>query len=242
MHRLIDHISYWRMLAAGIVALAPVMVSCEKEDAMSAPAPANIQTVPYQDTLRGVITENTLLINNRTWYIDGLVYVSNEATLTIEQGTVIKVVTGKRETIQPRLNGGLVITRGAKIMARGTPVRPIHFTVTDSSDNSHNAWCGMMLLGRAPVKKTPARQGTLILPSGNGLAYGGDIPEDSSGVLEYIRFDYLQIPPNKIKKTQQRSLQPGLLLLGTGSHTIVKDVVMRPVSHEHHLKQEEHLP
>jgi|GEM_PF-722122 len=242
MYRLIDHIRCWRVPAAGIIALAAVMVSCEKDDVISAPAPANIQTVPYQDTLRGVITENTLLINNRTWYIDGLVYVSNEATLTIEQGTVIKVVTDKKENVQPHLHGGLVITRGAKIMARGTPARPVHFTVTDSSDQCHNAWSGIMLLGRAPVEKALVRPGTLILPSGSGLAYGGNMPDDSSGVLEHIRFDYLQVAIDKVKKAQQASLQPGLLLLGTGSRTIVKDVVIRPVSRLHQLKREEHLP
>ncbi len=243
MHRLNDRMKCWRIPAMGVIAMVAVIASCKK-DAELGPASAatNIQTVPYQDTLRGVITENTLLINNRTWYVDGLVYVSNEATLTIEQGTVIKVLTDKKQNPQPYLNGGLVITRGAKIMARGTAARPIRFTVTDSSDHNRNAWCGIMLLGRAPVKTTAGMPGTLMLPSGNGLAYGGAMPEDSSGVLQYIYFDYLNVPSNTLKNPQQKPLPPGLILLGTGSSTIVKDVVMRPVNRLQDLKKEEHLP
>jgi hypothetical protein len=227
----------------GVIALVAVIASCKKDAELGPASTAtNIQTVPYQDTLRGVITENTLLINNRTWYVDGLVYVSNEATLTIEQGTVVKVLANKKHDLLPYLNGGLVITRGAKIMARGTAARPIQFTLTDSFDHNRDAWSGIMLLGRAPVKTAAGMPGTLMLPSGNGLTYGGTMPEDSSGVLQYIYFDYLNVPSKTLKQPKQKPLPPGLILLGTGSRTVVKDVVMRPVNHLQHLKKEEHLP
>ncbi len=49
-----------------------------------------------------------------------IVYVSNNATLTIEPGTVIR---GDYETC-----GTLVITKGAKIIAEGIETDPIVYT------------------------------------------------------------------------------------------------------------------
>ena len=103
---------YALILCAGITA-------CEKDDKISK-AP-HVVMVPATDTLPAVIAENTLLTNTHTWFIKDWVYVTNEATLTIEPGAIIKIIR-KKDT-----NGGLLITRGAKIIARGLPDWPVLF-------------------------------------------------------------------------------------------------------------------
>ncbi|HEY1164503.1 MAG TPA: hypothetical protein VGE90_05030 [Chitinophaga sp.] len=183
------------IICAGIAA-------CEKEEHISAAPQVSTVMIPMRDTLPPVIAENTLLTNTHPWYIAGWVYVSNEATLTIEPGTIIKI-TGKEDT-----GAGLVITRGAKIMARGLNDWPILFQL----NNDTRSWSGIVLLGKAP-QKTP-------YPN-SAWAYGGELPDDSSGVLQHIR-----IVTNPCKNdVAGKQLQNGLLLLGAGRKTVVKDVV-----------------
>lgn len=193
-----------RYFTAGVkcILLLCVLFSCEKEE--KAPVIPKVGTVmiPMRDTLPPVIAENTLLTNTHPWYIAGWVYVSNEATLTIEPGTVIKI-TAKEDT-----GAGLVVTRGARIMARGLNDWPILFQVNDAT----RSWSGIVLLGKAPQKEP--------YPN-SGWAYGGELPDDSSGVLQHIR---IVTHPHKCN-VAGKQLQNGLLLLGAGRKTVVKDVV-----------------
>src|SRR5688572_1724402 len=75
------------------------------------------------------ITVNTNISTNTNWTkdnsytLEGRVFVTNNTTLTIEAGTVIK---GRVRAAQDA--SALVIARGAKIMAEGTPAAPIIFT------------------------------------------------------------------------------------------------------------------
>ena len=68
----------------------------------------------------GEITANTTWTNSNVYFMQGFVYVKNNATLTIEPGTIIKGDKGTK--------AALIITRGAKIIADGTPQLPIVFT------------------------------------------------------------------------------------------------------------------
>jgi hypothetical protein len=181
------------------------IIACEKDEHLSEVAQVNTMMIPMRDTLPPVIAENTLLTNTHPWYIAGWVYVSNEATLTIEPGTVIRIA-GEKEA-----GAGLVITRGAKIMARGFSNWPILFQLTDTSPR----WSGIVLLGRAPQKKPyTAVESIASAAQTSGWAYGGELPDDSSGVLQHIR---IVTDPGQIKD--------GLLLLGVGRKTVLKDVV-----------------
>lgn len=192
---------WFLVICAGIIA-------CEKDEHVPEVPQVNTVMIPMQDTLPSVITENTLLTNTHPWYIAGWVYVSNEATLTIEPGTVIEI------TAQKDAGAGLVITRGAKIMASGLNNWPILFQLT----NTTNRWSGIVLLGRAPQEKPyPLVENIVFSGRGSGWAYGGEQANDSSGVLQHVR-----ILTNSFKNEQ---LQDGLLLLGVGRKTLVKDVV-----------------
>ena len=71
-------------------------------------------------TVSGYITSNTTWTSNNTYRLSGFVYVNNNATLTIQPGTLIQ---GEKST-----KGTLIITRGAKLVADGLPCQPIVFT------------------------------------------------------------------------------------------------------------------
>ena len=70
--------------------------------------------------IAGTIDKDTRLLKRNTYHLVGVVYVTNNAVLTIEPGTIIR---GDDKTC-----GTLVITNGAKIVAEGLETDPIVFT------------------------------------------------------------------------------------------------------------------
>lgn len=148
------------------------------------PTPTGGQTI----TLSGKISRDTVLKASNTYILKGLVYMVNNASMTIEAGTVIK-----GQYTDPV--GGLVITRGAKLVAKGEADKPIVFTSNSASARSGD-WAGIVLLGKAPVNSSfngtagvGEIEGGVNDADGNGL-YGGTDASDSSGVLSYVRIEY----------------------------------------------------
>ncbi|HTM99351.1 MAG TPA: hypothetical protein VL088_11430, partial [Pedobacter sp.] len=72
------------------------------------------------ETINGEITANKTLTADRVWYLDGVVLVKNNATLTVEAGTVVRAKIGTK--------AALVIDKGSKLIADGTVTKPIVFT------------------------------------------------------------------------------------------------------------------
>lgn len=144
-------------------------------------------------------------------------FVRPGSTLTIEPGTVI---VGDQET-----KATLIVQPGGRLVAEGTPERPIVFTSERPKDErAPGDWGGVILLGRAPINLAD-REGRSILGSVEGLtrggAYGGDDPDDDSGVLAYVRIEYGGIaiaPNNEIN---------GLTLGGVGRGTRISHVEVR---------------
>ena len=138
-------------------------------------------------TLEGKITKDTVLRAANIYILKGLVYMTNNATMTLEPGTTVK---GDIITV-----GGLVITRGAKLVAQGAVDKPIVFTSSSASPRSGD-WAGIVLLGKAPTNSSfngtaglGEIEGGINDAVGNGL-YGGTDAADNSGVLSYVRIEY----------------------------------------------------
>lgn len=193
------------------------MLSCEKDDAVQQNSPLTIATIPVSDTLSGMITENTLLTARRDWRIKGIVYVMNEATLEIDSGAVIGMMHGEEETYPA---SGIVVFRGAKIIAKGDSANPIVFRITDSLLYRPDAWNGIIVLGKAPSARPEisiSHQPWIRA----GMGYGGASPDDSSGVLQHIRFER-----NAIRMPAGNRFESGIHLISTGSRTRVKNIEM----------------
>jgi hypothetical protein len=146
--------------------------------------------------LQGVITANKTLTNDRIWELNGRVTVDDNATLTIEPGTIIKGTQGQGANASV-----LIIARNGKIQANGTAALPIIFTsIADDialgqtaganlDQNDRGLWGGVIVLGNAPGSFRGDVQSVQIegIPASdtNGL-YGGTNPADNSGVMNYV--------------------------------------------------------
>ncbi len=216
----------WKQILI-LLAVVCTFFACKKDDDSPAASAINTEIIPAGDTLRHIITDNTLLTNTHTWYVDGWTYVSNESTLRIEPGTEIRVLTHNTRN-KENAGGGLVITRGSKIVAAGMPALPVHFILEDTI-GCNGVWSGIIVLGKAPLQTKLRITNNVLLPGGNELAYGGTLPDDSSGVLRYVRID--GVPCN----TTKGKFPSGLLLLGIGSKTDVREITIYPVGSEGYL-------
>ncbi|SFC97551.1 hypothetical protein [Flavobacterium phragmitis] len=161
--------------------------------------------------IAGTIDKDTRLVKRNVYHLVGVVYVTNNATLTIEPGTVIR---GDDKTC-----GTLVITNGAKIIAEGLETDPIIFTSENEINNRKPGdWGGIIVLGKAPIN-TLGGVHTLpfdLEPTLNH--YGGQDPEDNSGILKYVRIEYAG---RKLSASKELN---GLSLAGVGRKTIVSNI------------------
>lgn len=180
-------------------------------------------------TITGVVSTNLTLSNTKIYKLSGLVYVTAGNTLTIQHGTRILGLAGTPGT-PGTPGGGLVITRGAKIMAIGQPDCPIVFTSYRYNDNTvpdsakSGDWAGVIILGRARINNPISGDSARIEGIPNGFPaspyYGGTNDADNSGVLQYVRIEYAGFElavDNEIN---------GLTLGGVGSGTTIDYVAV----------------
>jgi hypothetical protein len=161
--------------------------------------------------LSGNITKNTTLVKTNFYLLAGDVYVTNNATLTIEPGTVIR---GDFET-----SGTLIITQNSKIYAIGKPDEPIVFTSNkDCLDRKDGDWGGIVILGNAPLNILGGTY-PLDFENPNSLCkFGGNDITSDSGVLKYVRIEYAGRSLNKNKSMNT------LILAGVGSKTKIENL------------------
>ncbi len=156
------------------------------------------------DTVQTDITQETFWFADKVHLLKGFIRVRDGATLFIEPSTVIK---GDKAS-----KGTLIVTRGSKIVADGTPTAPIVFTSNEPVPEAGD-WGGLILLGNAPVNVLPE---LCFEPYPDSLYfYGGNDSNDDSGILRYVRVEYpgIAIQPNNELN--------GITFGGIGNHTIV---------------------
>lgn len=145
--------------------------------------------------LAGRINADTILRKENTYILTNKVYMVGNHTMTIEAGTTIKGAFSGAEV------AALIITRGSKLNAVGTPSAPIIFTSASPNPQSGD-WGGIVLCGKASINTTFAGtgggpgifeiEGGINNADNDGLAGGGATPndDDNSGTLQYIRIEY----------------------------------------------------
>jgi hypothetical protein len=202
-----------KLFLLGLSAVTLFAASCKNEKNPQ-PEPDNKDVVE----ISGDITENQTWEADKQYKLKGFVYVTNGATLTIQPGTVIYGDKSSKST--------LIITRGAKIMAEGTPTQPIVFTSgLEAGARAQGDWGGIILLGNAPVNPTGGKakiEGGLTPTRSEAeeqyVWYGGSNEADNSGILKYVRIEFAGVaftPDNEIN---------GLTLAGVGSGTTISYV------------------
>lgn len=133
-----------------------------------------------RQAISGSILEDTVWRANTTYTLEGLVFVESGASLTLEPGTQ---VLGER-------GSALIVTRDAKIFARGRKDAPIVFTsAQEVGARQPGDWGGVVLLGNAPLNRPQDRIEGLD-PNDSRALYGGSDRLSNCGVLEYVRIEF----------------------------------------------------
>lgn len=161
--------------------------------------------------LAGNIAVNTKLYKKNVYMLQGSVFVTNNATLTIEPGTVI---IGDYES-----NASLIITKGAIIIAEGLETDPIVFT-SNRSTRKAGDWGGIIVLGDAPTNKFGNASSVNFNLDTSLTSYGGNNVNSNSGVLKFVRIEFAG---KKIKGVGNFN---ALLLAGVGNKTILENIMV----------------
>ncbi len=165
-------------------------------------------------------TGTTTWTKDKTYIIEGFVFVNDGQILTIEPGTIVRGRTGQGENAS-----ALIIARGGKIIAEGTMEEPIVFTV-EGDDlkgsvpiHTKGLWGGLILLGRASVNTAAGEAHIEGIPvSEDRGVYGGLADDDNSGILQYLSIRH---GGTNIGEGNEIN---GLTLGGVGSSTIINHV------------------
>lgn len=138
-------------------------------------------------TITDNITSNTTWTADKVYLLSGQIYVKNNATLTIEPGTVIlgdKAFAGC----------GLFVTKGAKLNAIGTAAKPIVFTSNQEVNaREEGDWGGIILLGKAATNLPDGIGNIEGIDPKDDTQYGGGLTPDTadnSGTLKYVRIEF----------------------------------------------------
>jgi hypothetical protein len=212
------------LMSASMLAAAMFGTSCKKDNQPSAGDRfvSATQVVPSVHTLSGVLgtghnVKDTILLTSAVtdWRLSGLVYVDSADVLIIQPGTTIKGLPGDTAAKIP--GGGVVVTRGAKILADGTAASPIIFTSAAAVPASGD-WSGIVLLGNAK-SNTATRVQVEGIPSNPpaDATFGGPVGNDAdnSGILRYVRIEYAGFVLSLNNEIN------ALTLAGVGSGTVI---------------------
>jgi hypothetical protein len=175
-------------------------------------------------TLQGRINADTILRKQNTYILKGLVYMVGNKTMTIEAGTTIKGSFSGSDV------AALIITRGSKIEAKGSPTEPIVFTSASPNPQSGD-WGGIVICGKAAINSSFNGtaglfqvEGGVDNGNGDGLAGSGDavaptpVNNDNSGILSYVRIEYAGYAFQPDKEINS------LTLAGVGNGTTIDHV------------------
>lgn len=161
--------------------------------------------------LTGNISINTKLFKRNVYLLQGNVYLTNNAVLTIEPGTVI---IGDSES-----KAALIITKGSSIIAEGLETDPIVFTSSKAVKKAGD-WGGIIILSDAPINKFGNLASVNFDTDFSLSSYGGKNPESNSGILKFVRIEYAGA---KIKGLDNFN---GLLLAGVGKKSVFENVMV----------------
>ncbi|MDR2913664.1 MAG: hypothetical protein LBV74_02330 [Tannerella sp.] len=125
----------------------------------------------------------TQTLRKGTYTLKGWIYVASGATLTIEEGTVIK---GDKQT-----QAALIVEPGGKLIAKGTASAPIVFTSNQpKGSRKPGDWGGLIVCGKAPNNQNNDQQ----IEGGPRTHHGGTNAADNSGILSYVRVEFAGYP------------------------------------------------
>jgi len=198
---------------AAVVAVTVAPVSSEQAPPVNVPGIDKPVIV-----VSGEVTGTESWVSTNYYVLRGAVFVRDGATLNIGAGTR---VIGEAGSV-----GTLIVLRGGRLNAIGTAQAPVVFT-SDQPIGTRNRgdWGGLIINGRAPVNL----EGGEGAGEGDTGVYGGNDPNDNSGILRYVRVEFSGVefsPDNELN---------GIAFQGVGRGTQV-DFVQAHMSRDDALE------
>ena len=155
----------------------------------------------------GDVASNESWVNTNYYVLRGAVFVRSGSTLNIAAGTRI---IGEAGSV-----GTLIVERGGRLNAIGTPTAPIVFTSDQPvGQRGRGDWGGIIINGRAPLNFGSGE----ATGEGDTGVYGGTDPNDNSGTLQYVRVEFSGVefsPDNELN---------GIAFQAVGRGTVVHHV------------------
>ncbi|PRX56527.1 multidrug transporter [Flagellimonas meridianipacifica] len=163
------------------------------------------------EELFGFITEDTTLDPSITYRLAAATFIDEGATLTIPAGTVIEA--------EPNgVQNYIAVLRGSQIQINGTAANPVIMT-SAANTPAPGDWGGLVILGQSTTNLIdPAEPDDLPTSEVGQLPYGGSIVADNSGIISYLRLEYVG---GALNGTQELN---GLSLYAVGSGTTINNV------------------
>ena len=183
-------------------------------------------------TVSGTIDEDYTMVNGVEYRLDGVVTVgagnieiqtADEMQAIIDAGVTLTIRAGVE--VKAFDDGVLLVTRGSKLIANGSPASPITFSSIDPDYDGMGEWGGVVIQGFAPQYGQGGTGACFndgetwcnVLGEGGDFVqeYGGNLPGDDSGIIRYVRIaegGLIAGPNNEIN---------GLTLQGVGHDTLI---------------------
>ncbi|OSY88725.1 multidrug transporter [Tenacibaculum holothuriorum] len=161
--------------------------------------------------ISGTYTTDLTLQANKEYLLNGSLIMAAGTTLTIQQGVTVKALAAGSDVY-------IAISQGAKIDAQGTSSSPIVFTSNASTPKAGD-WGGLIILGKAPINSVSGGTATSTSEIAS-LPYGGNIANDNSGTLKYVRVEYSG------GSADGQSENNGFSFYGVGNGTTVEYIQM----------------
>ena len=162
-----------------------------------------------ENILSGTLTgEQTL--EAKEYILNGTVVIENGGRLNIPAGTTIKAREG--------FSSYLLVAQGGKLYADGTADKPIVFTANSTTPTS-GYWGGIIINGKAPISGSNANKSdTGLTEIDNNYKYGGNVDNDNSGSLTYVKICYAGA------RSTADIEHNGLTLNGVGNGTKIENI------------------
>lgn len=162
--------------------------------------------------ISGNLTSDLTLSSNLDYVLNGSLFVTEGATLTIEEGVTINALAGRTDIY-------ILVERGATIDIQGTATNPVRIT-SNSSEPATGDWGGLILNGYAPISGTAESGNEAGTEVNSGILFGGTDVADSSGSIEYLILEYTGA---RIDGDAEHN---GLTLNGVGNGTLIDNVAI----------------
>lgn len=186
------------LLAVLTVMILATSCSSDDEDGVKEPTEGEL-------TLSGSLSSERTLLTGYTYKLDKGYHVKVGGNLIIQKGVTIE---GQELSDDPDY---ILIEQGGKITADGTKDQPIVMTTKTKTAGS---WGGLHICGKAPINLAGGVGSSEI----GRASYGGNVANDNSGIVRYVRLEYTGFAFNEEKESN------GLTLYGVGSGTTIEYV------------------